>query len=208
MDTIQDMIAAQRGELAAVLGELPAGRWDDPTLCAGWRVREVVAHITMPFRYSAPRFMAELARSRGRFSQMADRVARRDAASLSAAELAEAVRSNVGHPWKPPGGGFEGALAHDVIHGLDITVPLGLAFAVPEDRLRLVLPASLAERSVRYFGTELSGIELRATDLDWSLGSGAPLTGAAQDLLLALCGRKLPVGHLHGDPAARFTAHP
>jgi uncharacterized protein (TIGR03083 family) len=208
MDTIQDMIAAQRGELAAVLGELPAGRWDTATLCAGWRVREVVAHITMPFRYSAPRFMVELARSRGRFNQMADRVARRDAASLSTAELAEAVRSNTGHPWKPPGGGFEGALAHDVIHGLDITVPLGLAFAVPEDRLRLVLPASLAERSVRYFGTELSGIELRATDLDWSLGSGAPLTGAAQDLLLALCGRKLPVGHLHGDPAARFTAHP
>jgi uncharacterized protein (TIGR03083 family) len=206
MDTIQDMIAAQRGELAAVLGELPAGRWDAATLCAGWRVREVVAHITMPFRYSAPRFMAELARSRGRFSQMADRVARRDAASLSAAELAEAVRSNVGHPWKPPGGGFEGALAHDVIHGLDITVPLGLAFVVPEDRLRLVLPASLAERSVRYFGTELSGIELRATDLDWSLGSGAPLTGAAQDLLLAICGRKLPPGHLQGAQAARFTA--
>ena len=206
MDTIQDMIAAQRGELAAVLGELPAGRWDAATLCAGWRVREVVAHITMPFRYSAPRFMAELARSRGRFSQMADRVARRDAASLSAAELAEAVRSNVGHPWMPPGGGFEGALAHDVIHGLDITVPLGLAFVVPEDRLRLVLPASLAERSVRYFGTELSGIELRATDLDWSLGSGAPLTGAAQDLLLALCGRKLPPGHLQGAQAARFTA--
>jgi uncharacterized protein (TIGR03083 family) len=206
MDTIQDMIAAQRGELAAVLGELPAGRWDAPTLCAGWRVREVVAHITMPFRYSAPRFMVELARSGGRFSQMADRVARRDAVSLSAAELAEAVRSNTGHPWKPPGGGFEGALAHDVIHGLDITVPLGLAFAVPEERLRRVLPASLTERSVRYFGTELSGIELRATDLDWSLGSGAPLTGAAQDLLLAICGRKLPPGHLQGAQAARFTA--
>jgi uncharacterized protein (TIGR03083 family) len=191
-----------------VLGELPAGRWDAPTLCAGWRVREVVAHITMPFRYSAPRFLVELARSRGMFNQMADRVARRDAASLSPGDLAEAVRSNTGHPWKPPGGGFDGALAHDVIHGLDITVPLGLSFAVPEERLRRVLPASLAERSVRYFGTELSGIELRATDLDWSLGSGAPLTGAAQDLLLALCGRKLPVGHLHGDPAARFTAHP
>jgi uncharacterized protein (TIGR03083 family) len=208
MDTIQDMIAAQRGELAAVLGELPAGRWDAPTLCAGWRVREVVAHITMPFRYSAPRFMVELARSRGRFNQMADRVARRDAASLSPGDLAGAVRSNIGHPWKPPGGGFSGALAHDVIHGLDITVPLGLPFAVPEERLRRVLPASLAERSVRYFGTELSGIELRATDLDWSLGSGAPLTGAAQDLLLALCGRKLPVGYLHGDPTARFTAQP
>ena len=208
MDTIQDMIAAQRGSLAAVLDTLPASGWDQATLCAGWRVREVVAHVTMPFRYSGRRFVLELAKSRGRFNEMADRVARRDAARMSPAELAAAVRSNIGHPWRPPGGGFSGALAHDVIHGLDITVPLGLAFAVPEERLRRVLPASLTERSVRYFGTELSGIELRATDLDWSLGSGAPLTGAAQDLLLALCGRKLPVGHLHGDPAARFTAQP
>src|SRR6202050_3675335 len=131
MDTIQDMIAGQRGELAAVLRELPAGRWDAPTLCAGWRGGEGGGQITRPFRYSAPRFMVELARSRGKFSQMADRVARRDAVSLSAAELAEAVRSNVGHPRKPPGGGFEGALAHDVIHSLDITVPLGPPFAVP-----------------------------------------------------------------------------
>ena len=208
MDTIQDMIAAQRGELAAVLGGLPASGWDAPTLCAGWRVREVVAHITMPFRYSAPRFMFELARSRGKFNEMSDRVARRDAAALSPGDLAEAVRSNTGHPWKPPGGGFEGALSHDLIHGLDITVPLGLPFAVPEDRLRKVLPASLTERSVSYFGTELSGIELRATDMDWSLGSGAPLTGAAQDLLLAICGRKLPPGRLHGTPAPRFTAQP
>ena len=107
MDTIQDMIAAQRGELAAVLDALPASGWDEPTLCAGWRVREVVAHVTMPFRYSGPRFLLELARSRGRFNEMSDRVARRDAARMSPAELAEAVRSNIGHPWRPPGGGLE-----------------------------------------------------------------------------------------------------
>src|SRR5579863_6493426 len=164
MDTIQDMIAAQRGELAAVLGELPAGRWDAPTLCAGWRVREVVAHITMPFRYSGPRFIFELARSRGRFNEMADRVARRDAARMSPAELAGAVRSNTGHPWRPPGGGFDGALAHDVIHGL--------GFAVPEARLRRVLPVSAHDKMVMFFGADLAGIEFRARDLDWTLGAG------------------------------------
>jgi uncharacterized protein (TIGR03083 family) len=205
MDTIRDMIAAQRGELAAVLAGLPASTWDEPTLCAGWRVREVVAHITMPFRYSGRRFMFELARSRGRFNDMSDRLARHDAAGMSSAELAEAVRANTGHPWKPPGGGFEGALAHDLIHGLDITVPLGLSFAVPEDRLRRVLPESTADKSVRYFGVDLAGIEFRATDIDWALGSGTPLTGTAHELLLAICGRKLPAGRLEGEPSARFT---
>jgi uncharacterized protein (TIGR03083 family) len=205
MDTIRDMIAAQRGELAAVLNGLPASGWDEPTLCSGWRVREVVAHITMPFRYSGRRFMLELAKSRGRFNDMADRVARRDAARMSAAELTEGVESNIGHPWRPPGGGFEGALAHDLIHGLDITVPLGLAQPVPEDRLRRILPASTTDRSVAFFGADLTGIEFRARDLDWTLGSGAPLTGTAADLLLAVCGRKLPAGRLGGEPAVRFT---
>ena len=205
MDTIQDMIAAQRSELAAVLTGLPASGWDEPTLCAGWRVREVVAHVTMPFRYSGPRFALELARSGGRFNQMADRLARRDAARMSPAALAEAVTSNTGHPWRPPGGGFEGALAHDVIHGLDIAVPLGVDLPVPEERLRRVLPASTTDRKVRFFGADLTGIEFRACDLDWALGSGAPLTGTAADLLLALCGRKLPPGRLAGEAAGRFT---
>jgi uncharacterized protein (TIGR03083 family) len=206
MDTIQDMIAAQRGELAAVLDALPASGWDEPTLCAGWRVREVVAHVTMPFRYSRRGFAFELVKSRGRFNEMADRVALRDAARMSPGELAEAVRSNIGHPWRPPGGGFSGALAHDVIHGLDITVPLGLALVVPEERLRRVLPASTNDKTVMFFGADLAGIEFRARDMDWTLGAGTPLTGAAADLLLAMCGRKLPAGRLEGDPSARFSA--
>src|SRR5271169_1394637 len=206
MDTIQDMIAAQRGELAAVLDALPARGWDEPTLCAGWRVREVVAHVTMPFRYSGRRFVVELARSRGKFNEMADRLALRDAARMSPAELAEAVRSNIGHPWRPPGGGFEGALAHDVIHGLDITVPLGLAPAIPEERLRRILPASTNDKTVMFFGADLAGIEFRARDMDWTLGAGTPLTGAAADLLLAMCGRTLPAGRLEGEPSARFSA--
>ena len=213
MDTIKDMIAAQRAELAEVLAGLPQPGWDEPTLCAGWRVREVVAHITMPFRYGRGRFALELARSRGRFNEMAGRfnemagrLARQDAAVLSPMDLTEAVRSNTGHPWKPPGGGYTGALAHDLIHGLDITVPLGLAVPrVPAERLRLVLPASLDDRSVKFFGVQLDGIELRARDMDWTLGSGVPLEGAAADLLLVLCGRTLPAGRLSGQPSARFT---
>jgi uncharacterized protein (TIGR03083 family) len=205
MDTIRDMIAAQRTELAEVLAGLPGSGWDEPSLCAGWRVREVVAHITMPFRYGRGRFMLELARSRGGFNVMADRLARRDALVMSPADLAEAVRSNVGHRWKPPGGGYTGALSHDLIHGLDITVPLGLGRPVPEDRLRLVLPDSLTGRAVRFFGVDLAGVELRASDIDWTLGSGTPLTGTAADLLLVMCGRTLPPGRLVGEPSGRFT---
>ena len=197
-------IAAERRDLAGVLSGLPAGSWDAPTLCAGWLVREVVAHMTMPFRYSTARFITEMARSRGNFHRMADRCARRDAA-MPAADLLAALRDNAEYPWKPPGGGLEGALVHDVIHGLDITVALGLGRKVPEDRLRIVLGVITRPRTLRQFDADLTGIELRADDIDWSFGSGTPVSGPAQDLALVLCGRRLPGGRLHGEPNARFT---
>jgi uncharacterized protein (TIGR03083 family) len=189
MDDIKDMIAGQRGELAQVLAGLPAASWDAPTLCDGWRVREVVAHITMPFRYSGRRFMLELAKSRGNFNAMADRTARRDAEALSAAELTAAVRSNVDHPWQPPGGGYLGALTHDVIHTLDITEALGLGVRVPAERLGVVLPNLVTPRSLKFFGADLAGTQLRASDTGWVFGSGEPVTGTAQELALRLCGR-------------------
>jgi uncharacterized protein (TIGR03083 family) len=201
---VRAAIAAERHDLATLLTGLSERQWDTATLCEGWRVREVVAHMTMPFRMSAPKFLLELAKARGDFTKMADRRARADTVALTSGELAASMADNTGHAWKPPGGGFEGALSHDVIHGLDFTVPLGVGRKVPQDRLRIVLDG-IRPKNLDYFGVDLTGIELRADDLDWSFGSGTPLSGAAQDLLMVLCGRSLPPGHLRGAPAARFT---
>jgi len=202
---LTQMIAAERRDLAAELSALPAEAWDAPTLCAGWRVRDLVAHVTMPFRYSTGRFVFEMLRSGGRFHAMANRCARRDAAAPPA-ELLAALGDNATHPWKPPGGGYVGALTHDVIHGLDALVPLGIDRRVPHDRLRVVLDSITAPAALKHFGTDLSGAELRANDMEWSFGSGQPVSGAAQDLALVLCGRKLPSGHLTGEQAARYSA--
>lgn len=201
---IKDAIAAERHDLATILAGLSDQAWDAPSLCAGWRVREVVAHMTMPFRYSTARFMLELLKARGNFNRMADRCARRDTADAPAGELVTSIRDNLRHPWKPPGGGYEGALSHDVIHGLDITVALGLDRTVPEDRLRIVLDG-MTPKSIKFFGTDLDGVQLRADDIDFTYGSGTPLHGAAQHLLLVICGRTLPAGLLRGEPSERFT---
>lgn len=162
---IQELIAAERRELAALLDELPPSAWVTPSLCAGWRVAEVVAHMTMPFRFSTGRFVRELAKSGGRFNVMADRVARREAAELSREALIASLRDNADHQWRPPGGGAEGALSHDVIHGLDITTALQLERRVPLERLEAIF-AAMKAKQVKYFGTELTGVALRADDLD------------------------------------------
>ncbi|HWE68593.1 MAG TPA: maleylpyruvate isomerase family mycothiol-dependent enzyme [Acidimicrobiales bacterium] len=192
---LRDSIGAERRALAEALAGLPAAAWDTPSLCAGWRVREVVAHMTMPFRYSTARFIREMVRDRGRFNRMADRCARRDAAGPPE-ELLMSLANNADHPWKPPGGGFEGALVHDVIHSLDVMVPLGLERRVPADRIRLVLQAVTRPKTLKHFGADLAGSELRADDLDWSFGSGRLVVGSAQDLALILSGRTLPAGRV------------
>lgn len=209
MDTrkteITDLIAAERREFADVLSGLPAEAWDAPTLCEGWNVRHVVAHMTMPFRTSLPKFVAGMLRARGNFDKAADRWARGDAAKLTPRQLTACVRDNAGHRWKPPGDGFEAALSHDVIHGLDVTVALGLDRTVPLERVEVILTSPGSEKGRKFFGVDLSGIELRATDLDWSLGEGTVVAGKAQHLLLLTSGRLLPPGLLDGDAAARFT---
>ncbi|MEU9831288.1 maleylpyruvate isomerase family mycothiol-dependent enzyme [Streptosporangium sp. NPDC048047] len=203
-DDIRKAVAAERGEQADLLATLSPEQWDAPTLCEGWRVREVVAHTTMPFRASLGRMLLGLVRARGSFNRMADRHARHDAATMSPEMLLASLRDNVEHPWTPPGGGAAGALAHDVIHGLDITVGLGLGRRVPPERVAMVL-AGIRPKNIAFFGTDLTGVRLQATDIDWSHGTGAPLRGPAQDLLLVVCGRRLPPGRLTGEPAARFS---
>ncbi|MFJ3907002.1 maleylpyruvate isomerase family mycothiol-dependent enzyme [Streptomyces vinaceus] len=198
-------IAAERRELADVFDALRAEDWRAPSLCTGWTVREVVAHMSMGMRLSLPATLGELLKARGDLHRMTDRVARRDAAAHTTTELSAFLRDHAHHPWTPPVGGLRAALGHDVVHGLDVTAALGLARRVPEDRLRILLDA-IRPSGLRFFGVDLTGVRLCAQDTDWSYGSGAePVYGDAQDLLLLAFGRRLPPGRLRGGAAGRFT---
>ncbi|MFB6891409.1 maleylpyruvate isomerase family mycothiol-dependent enzyme [Kitasatospora sp. NPDC056327] len=201
---VRAAVAAERRELAEVFESLPVGDWGAPSLCEGWRVREVVAHMSTGFRLSLPRMLGEMVRARGNLHRMTDRVARRDAAAYSPDQLCGFLRDNADHPWTPPVGGVVAALAHDVVHGLDVTVALGLERKVPEDRLSVLLDA-VRPRDLRFFGVDLTGVRLVADDLAWSCGHGDAVSGSAQDLLLVTFGRRLPPGRLHGGPSSRFT---
>ncbi|MFD3512854.1 maleylpyruvate isomerase family mycothiol-dependent enzyme [Streptomyces sp. NPDC058657] len=202
---VRAAVAAERCELADLLDALPAERWDEPTLCAGWRVREVAAHLSFGFRYPLPKVLKELVKARGSLDRMTDRVARREASVLSTRELTAALRDNAHHPWTPPVGGYPAALGHDVVHGLDISIPLGLDRRIPQERLRIVL-GTASPFGTRFFGAKLDGVRLEADDLDWSYGTGSVLSGAAQDLVVLLFGRQVPPGRLRGAAAARFTS--
>jgi uncharacterized protein (TIGR03083 family) len=196
---LQPAVAAEFVALADLLAAATEAQWDTPSLCAGWRVREVVAHMTMAARYAEDQFMAELRRFDFDFGRLSNEIADRDAA-LPADELVANLRSDVMAQWMPPGGGYHGALNHVVIHGLDITVPLGVPRRSPDDTIRIILDDLTRGDVHERFGTSIEGRSLQATDIDWSYGSGPPLRGKAEDLAVVLCGRVLPAGRLDGEP--------
>jgi uncharacterized protein (TIGR03083 family) len=204
---LQPAVAADFLALADLLAGASDAQWDTPSLCAGWRVREVIAHLTMAARYSQEAFMAELERCAFDFTRLSNEVARRDA-GLPTTELVANLRSEVMQHWTPPGGGYHGALNHVVIHGLDVTVPLGVRRRSSDDTIRIVLDDLTLGGGHAHFGVEVTGRRLQATDLDWSYGDGAELRGTAEDLALTICGRSLPAGRLDGEPLQRLDAPP
>ncbi len=192
MTDLQPWVAPTFAGLADLLASTPAETWDAPTLCEGWQVRHVVAHVAMPVRLTPETFGAEMAAAGGDFGVLSNTVAARDA-SLPAADQLDALRSPTLHAWQPPGGGEVGALTHAVIHSLDVTVALDRPAVAPADAVIAVLD-QLTGADGAWFGIDLTGVRLEATDTDWSWGTGDVVRADSGQLVALLSGRTLPDG--------------
>ena len=192
MTDLQAWVAPTCTGLADLLAAGPPEVWDAPTLCTGWQVRHLVAHLTMPARLTPEQFGAEMAAARGDFGVLSDTVARRDG-DLPVEDLLDPLRSPRLHDWEPPGGGALGALSHAVIHSLDVTVALGRPPTAPAAAVAAVLDGLTAARGA-WFGTDLTGVRIEAVDTGWSWGEGRAVRDDAGTLVSLLSGRTLPDG--------------
>jgi uncharacterized protein (TIGR03083 family) len=189
---LQSWVAPTFDGLADLLASAPAGTWDAPSLCEGWQVRHVVAHVAMPVRLTPETFGAEMAAAGGDFGVLSNTVAARDAA-LPPADQLDALRSPSLHAWQPPGGGEVGALTHAVIHSPDVTVALDQPAVAPADAVIAVLD-QLTGADGAWFGIDLTGVRLEATDTDWNWGTGDVVRADSGQLVALLSGRTLPDG--------------
>lgn len=188
----QSWVGPTHDALADLLVSAPPEAWDSPSLCDGWRVRHVVAHVTMPARLTPEQFGAEMAAAGGDFEVLSTTVAARDA-SLPVREHLGNLRSPRLHGWQPPGGGAAGALSHAVIHSLDVTVALDEPAVAPPDAVVAVLNG-LTEARGAWFGVDLTGCRLEATDTDWAWGTGEVVRADSGRLVALVSGRTLPDG--------------
>lgn len=184
----QALVGPQLSALAEMLAGQPVGVADFPSLCEGWAVRNVLAHMTMAARYDTEAFQTELAEAAYDFQILSETVARRDG-KLPLDDLLADLRGATMAAWAPPGGDATGALSHAVIHSLDITSAVGLPRTVSDQAAREVLATLTDGGGHQHFGTQVEGLALSASDLDWSYGTGRPVVAETADLILALAGR-------------------
>ncbi|WP_179758848.1 maleylpyruvate isomerase family mycothiol-dependent enzyme [Microlunatus parietis] len=190
---------AERADLANFLATLTPEQWDVPTLCDGWRVRDVVSHMISYEDHNLRDFVDRLRRAGFSFARLND-VARADYAHLGPAELIAFLRAHL----TPQGstakfGGMVG-LADAVIHHQDIRRSLGAPRAIPAERLRAVLPFAVTAPPLRGFW-HVRGVRVVAADLDWSYGRGPEARGSAEAVLMALAGRATVARELTGPGA-------
>lgn len=188
---VQQLVGPQFQALADALEAQPSTVGDLASLCEGWTVRNVIAHLTMAARYDGPAFQVELAAAGYDFQTLSDTIAQRDG-EMPLDVLLDNLRSATMAHWAPPGGGAAGALSHVVIHGLDITSAVGLQRTASDEATITVLNGLTAGDLHQHFGTQIQGLKLTATDLDWTYGDGTAIDAEAGDLILALAGRPRP----------------
>ena len=186
----------ERADLADLLTALTPAQWAAPSLCAGWRVRDVVAHL---FSYEE----LGVAGLVGRFLRgglLPDRV-NAVGVAVYAEQGTDGLLALVGDHLQPRGltAGFGGriALTDGLIHYQDIRRPLGLHRDIPADRMLCALEFARTAPTIRAV-KRIRGLALVATDLDWTTGSGPAVQGPAESLLMALAGRRDAVHELTG----------
>jgi uncharacterized protein (TIGR03083 family) len=188
-DQIFAMIAEQRRAVADLMDGLSAEQWATPSLCAGWTVREVAAHLVMPFELSTPQFIGRLLRHRFDFNAMTNNFATKD--QRPGADLAKVLRANAEHRFVPPNFPPQAPLTDIVTHSLDMFRPLGIERDVPSATLRTILDFLMTPKAAKAFTPKgvAEGRSFVASDIEWSAGSGTEVLAPAQDLILTLTGR-------------------
>ncbi|WP_255486037.1 maleylpyruvate isomerase family mycothiol-dependent enzyme [Mycobacteroides sp. LB1] len=188
----REMLSAERASLAEFLHTLSEDDWLTPSLCAGWRVRDVVAHASVD-AISLGAYLGTALRNPS-INRLNDALLERTG-HLSNQDLLRHFESAV-----QPGafGKMAPAALHTdaMVHHQDIRRPLGQPRTIPVDRLVFALDhPDFGAHPKRY----TKGLRFVADDVDWGKGDGPEVHGTGEALVLAMAGRPVVLSELEGD---------
>jgi uncharacterized protein (TIGR03083 family) len=197
---VMAMAREERAEMADFLGSLRSEQWDHPSLCVGWRIRDVAAHVVSYEEHGRTDLVRRLAKARFRPGRL-NQVALAEYNQRDPQDLVEFLRAHLTpHGATARFGGGVG-LVDGLIHHQDMRRPLGMRRQIPAERLLYALPFAVTAPPLRGFWTA-RGVRLVATDVDWSRGRGPEARGDAEAVLMVLAGRRGVARELSGPGAA------
>jgi uncharacterized protein (TIGR03083 family) len=209
-DELWAAIDIQRARTTELLDGLAPAEWDRPSLCDGWTVRDVAAHLTLQ-QMTLGRVLRTAVRHPGGLNHMISAAAR-DRANLPTDRIIEEIRGMIGSRRHNIGVTSLETLIDIVVHGQDIAVPLGRNLAVAPwaavttaDRLWWSRSTRIGRLKAKVFADlDHRGLRFVATDADWSAGDGEEVRGPLLSILLVLTGRTVGAEALEGPGAPRL----
>ena len=203
MDT-WPVIHAERKALAEDLRGRKADDWATASLCSPWTVRDVLAHLTSAATMTPPVFFGRLAASGFSFDKLQEKGVAGQRGNSPADTLAhfEAIVTSVKHPPGPA----DTWLGETIVHAEDIRSPLGSEHKYPTEAVVQVADFYKASNLLIGSKRRVGGVMLRATDADWSHGTGPEVSGPILSLVMAMTGRQAPLDDLTGDGVATLRS--
>lgn len=198
------VLDGERAGLADLLASLTPEQWTRPSLCEGWTVREVAAHLSLGPRIGWGVFLVEMVRARGGFDRLVAGTARREAARPPG-ELVAELRAASGSRHLAPGQKLADAMMDVLVHGQDIALPLGIDRPMPPEAARVSAEHTWRMGFPFHARKRLRGFRLTATDVSWTAGEGAEIQAPIATLLLVLTGRYTILPGLTGPGARALT---
>ncbi|WP_198588111.1 maleylpyruvate isomerase family mycothiol-dependent enzyme [Geodermatophilus chilensis] len=194
---------AEREDLLDLLVTLSPEQWRAPSLCAGWSVQDVVAHVLSYEELGPRQLAARFTRGLLAFDRV-NAVGLQEYAVRTPAELVDLLRRHLTPTGLTAGLGGAIALTDGLVHHQDIRRPLGLPREVPADRVVPALRTALFAPTLRGV-VRVRDVRLVATDVDWSFGRGPEVRGTAEALLMAVAGRRTVTDELTGPGRDRLA---
>lgn len=205
VDDVWPLVHAERAALVGDLESLDDGQWEEPSLCSGWTVHDVVAHLVDTARTTRLGFLLGLAGARFDFDRQNARGVERERCA-SPRDTLERLRQAAARTSTPPAP-LDSRLVEEIVHGEDIRRPLGIARSYPREavvrslRLQVRTPASFGGARELVARTRLT-----ASDAGLSIGEGPEVCGPALSLLLAVSRRRVALDDLGGPGLSALAA--
>lgn len=207
MEDRWDLAAKARGDFADLLDSLSDEQLAGKTLCDNWTPLDVAGHLVSFVELSLPAMMFSMAKAgfnvdkawvanAAKYKEMG-----RDAISTALREK--------GDKTAPLPTFSSGVVEMDVcVHTQDVRRGLGIDGELDVEALRYALDWATThkQRKIHVPPKDIEGLRLEATDIDWSWGDGAVVSGPAEALLLAINRRGAVHAELTGDGVAKLPS--